>query len=175
MSPQPYSSVFVGAPYSLQRPRPYICNGCFLFDPLRPNCRCKPRPIADRKTRANLRFQDTTRKLRSKHFGATMKFPSTPFVYTESNASGRSPRMNPALQGEIHDGVVAVAWKGKTHRFHIFFRENRLLPRNASLRRSVYCDSVFRGDIVVMRKGANKDFVNIRSDDKRNINCAVKE
>jgi len=105
-------------------------------------------------------------KILGQVFKASGNRPTTRVLYTQTNAKGRSPRLDlimddMKLQPYIHDAIVTVKHKKKSIRFHIFVKNHKKLPLNKSIRRWPQVN--WRGDIIVMRKGKNDEFVNIRS------------
>lgn len=92
------------------------------------------------------------------------------------NSTGRAPRLDlllggGTLQPHIHDGIVDVKYRGRLSRFHVFVKNHRYLPVN----QAVHPYGIWRGDIIVMRKGSTEDFVNLRVGDARLADAAVRE
>ena len=70
----------------------------------------------------------------------------------------------------IHDEEVLVIEDGAIHRYDFFFKNSIFLPVNTSIPWGM-----FHGDIVVMRKSFMGGYIDIRPDDTRRINFAVKK
>lgn len=80
------------------------------------------------------------------------------------------------LQPHIHDGVISIQSRRtrKISSFHVFVKNHKHLPVNASLRRWRSVNVPWRGDIVVMKKGEKFGFVNISPADHALADFAVK-
>lgn len=77
-------------------------------------------------------------------------------------------------QPHIHDVVVTVYRGNRVYRFNLFLKNHRLLPLNHTL--SVMMPGLqWRGDIVIMRVGVSKlHVINMRGDDWRVADYAVR-
>ncbi|KAF4586897.1 hypothetical protein EYR40_009198 [Pleurotus pulmonarius] len=80
-------------------------------------------------------------------------------------------------QPRRHDVIVNVMLGQKANQFHIFFRERGRSPLNDSLRdaqsRRAWPHRSY-GDVIVLRRGQRKPYVNIRATERKMENAAVK-
>lgn len=105
-------------------------------------------------------------KLHGRFYGTAAQRPVAKTIYTQSNSTGRAPRLDLILQGKniqpyIHDAIVTIVHRRTLTRFHIFVKNHRLLPCNNTIKRWNQA-RVWHGDIVIMRKGNIQEFVSLR-------------
>lgn len=113
-----------------------------------------------------------------RHYCATAHLPTTRRIPLHNQ--------HPCLEGLFsadtaqprrHDVVVNVIHGQKTNQFHIFFRERGRSPLNDSLRdsqsRRAWAHRSY-GDVIVLRRGQRKAYINIRAADRKMENAAVK-
>lgn len=86
----------------------------------------------------------------------------------------RYPLVEAFLTGEgtqpwIHDCTVKVSRRGRQHQFRVFYKNHKLLEDNTSLP----CGTVWKGDILVLRKGVELFGVNLRAKDANLIDYVV--
>ncbi|KAF8880256.1 hypothetical protein BD779DRAFT_1446341 [Infundibulicybe gibba] len=117
-------------------------------------------------------------KIFGRFYGTTSPRPVTKQIHTQSNRWGRTPRLDLLFSGKqfqpyIHDTVVSIVYRKKTTRFHIFVKNHQRLRSNKIVKRW-NTGVVWRGDIVVMRKGTTYDVVNLRGADASLADFAVK-
>lgn len=122
--------------------------------------------------------QDTTKKISGRFYRALSHKPVTKAVYTQCNANGRAPRTDLIfsegnIQPYVHDGVFSVVHRGKTSRFHVFVKNHKALSKNRIVQRWTL-GVLWKGDILVMRKGVAHEVVNMRGKDANLIDYAIK-
>ncbi|KAF8949912.1 hypothetical protein BDZ97DRAFT_1689493, partial [Flammula alnicola] len=101
-------------------------------------------------------------------------------VLTRKTQHQRFPIVEEAISGMrtqpcIHDVVVTVRQAGCLYRFHLFFKNHCLLPFNPTVS-ALVPGRQWNGDILVMRVGvAVLGVVNMRGDDARLADFAVRQ
>lgn len=106
--------------------------------------------------------------------------PISKNICTQSNTKGRSPRLDLLLGGEklqpyIHHALISVKYRGSITQFHVFCKNHRWLGLNKAAIRLVGANCTWKGDIMLMRKGKEKEIVGMRTGDARLADFAVKK
>jgi len=117
--------------------------------------------------------------LKGKLYAPTNQRPVNVDVHTIANANEeRSPRTDIVMGGTriqpfIHDITITVLHKKKIHEFTVFFQNHIRLQQNRAVGAVVRKGKIWRGSILVMRKGQKAPFVNLRTSDTKLTNFVV--
>ncbi|KAJ3897220.1 hypothetical protein F5879DRAFT_814131, partial [Lentinula edodes] len=120
-----------------------------------------------------------TRSLRARIYRAN-NLSSQPIdvVYREDAQSHRfvlasEELSHPKTQSYVHDTTVSISHLGKRYKFRLFFKRHKLLPVNQAIMR--LANVSMEGDVLVLVCGSKVEIRNLRSDELRAADKAVRQ